>query len=101
MTQQDMEKIRPTSLSEDVRQREIEEFSRRDGKEDALSVHSRLIELEAEHLRLQRLIAELLMENQKLRALHSDRAGSSASAATAAVCERHHASTERMHNTPR
>ncbi len=37
---------------------------------DALSVHSRLIELEVENLRLQQLVAELLIKNQELRILH-------------------------------
>ncbi len=95
MKQHDLETIGQTSLSEDVPQRDIEEFSRRDRKEEALSVQSRLIELEVEHLRLQRLVAELLMKNQKLRAQHYDHANSSASAT--ATCSRNDPSMERMH----
>ena len=99
MAQHDIEKIERTSLSGDEPQRDVEEFSRRDGKEETLSVQSRLMELEAEHLRLQRLVAELLMKNQKLRALHYDHAGPSA--ATAATCGRHDPSMERMQPSPR
>ena len=94
MTQHDVEKIERTSLSEDVPQRDVEEFSRCDGKEETLPVQFRLMELEAEHLRLQRLVAELLIKNQKLRALHHDHVGSSAS--TAATCSRNDPSMERM-----
>jgi hypothetical protein len=37
---------------------------------DARSVSYRLIELEAENLRLQRLVAELLIKNQQLRDMY-------------------------------
>jgi len=95
MTQHDVEKIGRTLLPESEPQRDVEAFARRDENEEALLVHSRLMELEAEHLRLQRLVAELLIKNQKLRALHYDHAGSSASTA-ATACGRHDPSIERM-----
>ena len=47
---------------------------------NALSLRARLIELETKHLRLQRLVAELLIKNQKLRELLCERAGTSTAA---------------------
>ena len=52
------------------------------GEPGNLSLRARLIELETEHLRLQRLVAELLIKNQKLRELLCEQAGTSAAAAS-------------------
>ncbi|MGO8719223.1 MAG: hypothetical protein ACLQMO_08385 [Acidobacteriaceae bacterium] len=98
MTQQIAEEIAPTLLRERVPLLDGGEFSRRDGDEDTCSIHARLVELEAEHLRLQRLVAELLIKNQKLREMLCEQAGSSAAAAN--FCG-HGASIERMHISAR
>jgi hypothetical protein len=92
MTQQIAEEIAPTLLRECVPPPGSGEFSRQDGNEDARSIHARLVELEAEHLRLQRLVAELLIKNQKLRKMLCEQAGPPAAAAN--FCE-HGASIER------
>lgn len=78
MPQQNVDKIERTSISENTPPRHAEEFSLRDGIHDSLSVRARLAELESEHFHLQRLVAELLIKNQKLRDMLRDQAGSSA-----------------------
>ena len=55
--------------------RDAEEFTLQDGMDDSLSVRARLIELETEHFHLQRLVAELLIKNQKLREMLSRYSG--------------------------
>lgn len=79
---QPMGNIERTSRSERVPPTTGEDFDRRDGHANALSLRARLIELETEHLRLQRLVAELLIKNQKLRELLCEQAGTSAAAAS-------------------
>jgi hypothetical protein len=96
MPQQTVDKIGRTPLSEDMPPRDAEEFSLRDGVGDSLSVHARLAELESEHFHLQRLVAELLIKNQKLRDMLRDQAGSLAST-TAATSNQSDPSKERMH----
>lgn len=80
MPQQNADKVRRTSLSEHIPHRDVEESTLQDGIDDPLSVRARLIELETEHFHLQRLVAELLIKNQKLRELLCDTVGSSTSA---------------------
>ena len=58
------------------------EFHRHKGESGNLTLRARLIEVEAEHLRLQRLVAELLIKNQKLRKPPCEQAGTSAAAAS-------------------
>lgn len=67
MTQWNVEKIVRTYLAERGALHEIEHYAARDGQPDEQSTHSRLMEVEAENLRLQRLVAELLIKNQTLR----------------------------------
>jgi len=61
---------------------EVERVDRRSRETSALSLRARLIEVEAEHLRLQRLVAELLIKNQKLRELLCEQGGTSKAAAS-------------------
>jgi hypothetical protein len=82
MPQQNVDKIERTALSEDMPPRDAEELSMRDGMDDSLSVRARLAELESEHFHLQRLVAELLIKNQKLRELLCEQSGTSAAAAS-------------------
>jgi hypothetical protein len=74
--------IESTPQAENVARSRIESIDRRDSQTSALSLRARLIEVEAEHLRLQRLVAELLIKNQKLRELLCEQAGNSAAAAS-------------------
>ena len=60
----------------------VDRLGRRSSETGNLSLRTRLIEVEAEHLRLQRLVAELLIKNQKLRELLCEQAGTSAAAAS-------------------
>jgi hypothetical protein len=62
--------------------RSVESVDRRGSEPSGLSLRARLIEVEADHLRLQRLVAELLVKNQKLRELLCEQAGTSAAAAS-------------------
>jgi hypothetical protein len=61
--------------AESVARRGVESIDRRGSETSALSLRARLIEVEAEHLRLQRLVAELLIKNQKLRELLCEQGG--------------------------
>jgi len=64
---------------------EVERADRldRSGLENGtLALRARLMEVEAEYLRLQRLVAELLIKNQKLRELVCEQAGTSGAAAS-------------------
>ena len=79
---QTMGTIESTPHPESVARRSVESIDRRNGESGALSLRARLIELETEHLRLQRLVAELLIKNQKLRELLCEQAGTSAAAAS-------------------
>jgi hypothetical protein len=79
---QTMGVIESTAHTESVARRSIEVVDRRSSETGALSLRARLIEVEAEHLRLQRLVAELLIKNQKLRELLCEQAGTSAAAAS-------------------
>jgi hypothetical protein len=60
----------------------IDRLDRRSSETGTLSLRARLMEVEAEHLRLQRLVAELLVKNQKLRELLCEQGGTSAAAAS-------------------
>jgi ribosomal protein L12E/L44/L45/RPP1/RPP2 len=71
-----------TAHTESLARRSVESVDRRGSESSALSLRARLIEVEAEHLRLQRLVAELLIKNKKLRELLCEQAGSSAAAAS-------------------
>ncbi|MFZ1945863.1 MAG: hypothetical protein WAU43_19730 [Acidobacteriaceae bacterium] len=66
---------------ESVARGNVERIDRHKGEPGNLTLRARLIEVEAEHLRLQRLVAELLIKNQKLRELLCEQAGTSAAAA--------------------
>jgi hypothetical protein len=79
---QTMGVIESTPQTESVARRSVESVDRRSSERSALSLRTRLIEVEAEHLRLQRLVAELLIKNQKLRELLCEQAGTSAAAAS-------------------
>lgn len=59
-----------------------ESIDRRSSETSGLALRARLIEVEADHLRLQRLVAELLIKNQKLRELLCEQAGTSQAAAS-------------------
>ena len=74
--------LESTSLRESRPRGEAGSIDRRRGETSTLSLRARLIEVEAEHLRLQRLVAELLIKNQKLRELVCEQAGASAAAAS-------------------
>ena len=78
---QTMGVIESTAHAESVAGRSVESVDRRGSESSSLSLRARLIEVEAEHLRLQRLVAELLIKNQKLRELLCEQAGTSAAAA--------------------
>ncbi len=93
MTQPSVEKIGRTHIPERGALHGVEEFAQRNENEDEFSSQCRLMEVEAENLRLQRLVAELLVKNQKLRELLCESAG--ASAAAASFC-RNEASMEPM-----
>jgi hypothetical protein len=80
MTQM-MGTIEATSHAETMPRRNVEGIDRRNSETSSLSLRARLIEVEAEHLRLQRLVAELLIKNQKLRELLCEQSGTSAAAA--------------------
>ncbi|HEY5255422.1 MAG TPA: hypothetical protein VIJ53_12280 [Acidobacteriaceae bacterium] len=71
-----------TAHTDSVAGRGVESVDRRGSESSSLSLRARLIEVEAEHLRLQRLVAELLIKNQKLRELLCEQAGTSAAAAS-------------------
>ena len=79
---QTMGTIESTPRSESVARRNVESVDRHKIETGTLSLRARLIEVEAEHLRLQRLVAELLIKNQKLRELICEQAGTSAAAAS-------------------
>lgn len=79
---QTMGVIESTPHAESVVQRNVESMDRHSSETSTISLRARLIELEAEHLRLQRLVAELLIKNQKLRELLCEQAGTSAAAAS-------------------
>ena len=79
---QTMGTIESTPRGERVARRGVESIERSSSETSALSLRARLIEVEAEHLRLQRLVAELLIKNQKLRELLCEQAGTSAAAAS-------------------
>jgi len=81
MTQM-MGTIEATSHAETMPRRNVERIDQRNSETSTLSLRARLIEVEAEHLRLQRLVAELLIKNQKLRELLCEQAGTSAAAAS-------------------
>jgi hypothetical protein len=81
MTQM-MGTIEATPLQDAMPQPRVERIDRRSGETGTLPLRVRLIELETEHLRLQRLVAELLVKNQKLRELLCEQAGTSAAAAS-------------------
>ena len=74
--------IESTPDTESVALRSVESVDRRSSESSVLSLRARLIEVEAEHVRLQRLVAELLIKNQKLRELLCEQAGTSAAAAS-------------------
>jgi len=95
MTQPSVEKIGRTYIPERGALHGIEEFAQRNGNEDEFSIQCRLIEIEAENLRLQRLVADLLVKNQKLRELLCENTGSTSSDA-AATCGRDDAAMEPM-----
>lgn len=77
---QTMGTIESTPLPESPPRRNVESIDRHKIETSTLSLRTRLIELEMEHLRLQRLVAELLIKNQKLRELLCEQAGTSAAA---------------------
>jgi hypothetical protein len=79
---QTMGTIESTPRSESVARRNVESIDRHKIETGTLSLRARLIEVEAEHLRLQRLVAELLIKNQKLRELICEQAETSATAAS-------------------
>ena len=79
---QTMGTIEAKPLAGTMPQRIVERIDRRNSETGTLSLRARLIEVEAEHLRLQRLVAELLIKNQKLRELVCEQAGTSATAAS-------------------
>jgi hypothetical protein len=81
MLQQNADKIGRTPRSERIQPRDEGEFTLQDGIDDSLSVRARLNELESEHFHLQRLVAELLIKNQRLREMLRDQADPSASTA--------------------
>ncbi|MGC1872153.1 MAG: hypothetical protein WA700_14455 [Acidobacteriaceae bacterium] len=74
--------IESTQPWESVARPNVEPIDRHTSEPGNLSLRARLIEVEAEHLRLQRLVAELLIKNQKLRELLCEQAGTSAAAAS-------------------
>ncbi|HTU50928.1 MAG TPA: hypothetical protein VMF56_10055 [Acidobacteriaceae bacterium] len=71
-----------TPHAESVARGNVARIDRRGSEPGNLSLRARLIELETDHLRLQRLVAELLIKNQKLRELLCEQAGTSAAAAS-------------------
>ena len=71
-----------TPLRESGPRGKVESLDRRGSETGTLALRARLIEVEAEHLRLQRLVAELLIKNHKLRELLCEQAGTSQSAAS-------------------
>jgi hypothetical protein len=81
---QTMGVIGTTGHAESLAPRSVGSVDGRGGGSSSLSLRARLMEVEAEHLRLQRLVAELLIKNQKLRELLCEQAGTSAAAAS--VC---------------
>jgi hypothetical protein len=80
MTQM-MGPIEATSHAETMPRRNVDRVDRRNSEASTVSLRARLIELETEHLRLQRLVAELLIKNQKLRELLCEQSGTSAAGA--------------------
>ena len=74
---QTMGVIEFTAHADSVAGRSVESVDRRGSESSSLSLRARLMEVEAEHLRLQRLVAELLIKNQKLRELLCEQAGTS------------------------
>ena len=79
---QTMGTIESTPPQESPLRRNLESIDRQKIETGTLSLRTRLIELETEHLRLQRIVAELLMKNQKLRELLCEQAGTSTAAAS-------------------
>jgi hypothetical protein len=67
--------IEPRVLLGDGPPGNVERRSQHDGNEAGRSIRMRLMELEDENLRLQRLVAELLIKNQKLRELLCEQGG--------------------------
>ena len=81
---QTIETVESMPRTESVAPRIGDSIDRRSIDTSTLSLRARLIELETEHLRLQRLVADLLIKNQKLRELLCEQAG--LSAASASLC---------------
>ena len=79
---QTIETVESMPRTESVPPRSGDSIDRRSIDTSTLSLRAQLIELETEHLRLQRLVAELLIKNQKLREFLCEQGGTSKAAAS-------------------